>query len=96
MRRYKITRKTKAVQREIDRDDDPLDTLEKTQNSYNSYNIVTCTLTSVSGFFFVQHDGVLVLLQLLVVIAVLCAIMLIIKYQLALASVKIRSQIVPL
>ena len=26
---FKITRKTKAVQREIDRDDDPLDTLEK-------------------------------------------------------------------
>ena len=78
MRRYKITRKTKPVQRESD--------------SYNSYNIVTCILTSVSGFLFISHDGVLVL-QLLVVIAILCAIMLIIKYQLALASVKISSQI---
>ena len=49
---------------------------------------VTCIFTSVSGFSFIQHDGVLV-----VVVVVLCATTLIIKYQLALASVKFSSQV---
>ena len=83
-----ITQKTNAVQREIDRTDNPLDTLNKI------YETLIMTVIKLKKFdtciFASVYDG------FLVVVVVLRAIMLIIKYQkyqLAPASDKISSKV---